>query len=213
MNYLHPSFAVRFNLAYLFISDITTMKKIFWYFIALLLVSSCLGYKELPVEYDYSYRGNFKRYRTFSIMKPIGVVDSTMTNAVIEKSIIARMKFLGYRQTASKPHLIVGFKMYSDSLKFNGYNQPEIEEWAKRQDENLNYDSKKLDMKSGTLLIQFFDRRQNRSVWQGYATTLYGNIDFNNQRHLRNAVISILDKYRFWAEGFVEGQEVKETEL
>jgi hypothetical protein len=26
-------------------------------------------------------------------------------------------------------------------------------------------------------------------------------------------VISILDKYRFWAEGFVEGQEVKETEL
>lgn len=130
------------------------MKKIFWYFIALLLVSSCLGYKELPVEYDYSYRGNFKRYRTFSIMRPIGVVDSTMTNAVIEKSIIARMKFLGYRQTASKPHLIVGFKMYSDSLKFNGYNQPEIEEWAKRQDENLNYDSKKLDMKSGTLLIQ-----------------------------------------------------------
>jgi hypothetical protein len=213
MNYLHPSFAVRFNLAYLFISDITTMKKIFWYFIALTLFTSCLGFKELPVEYDYSYRGNFKRYRTFSIMKPLGIVDSTMTNAMIEKSIIARMKFLGYRQTASKPHLIVGFKMYSDSLKFNGYDQPDIEAWVKTQDEDLDYHKKKLDMKSGTLLIQFFDRRQNRSVWQGYATTLYGGIDFNNQRHLRNAVISILDKYRFWAEGFVEGQEVKETEL
>jgi len=43
---------------------------------------------------------------------------------------------------------------------------------------------------------------------------LYGNIDFGNQRHLKNAVISILDKYRFWAEGFVEGgQAATETEV
>jgi hypothetical protein len=187
------------------------MKKLLISIAAPLLLYSCLGYKELPVEYDYSYRGNFKRYRTFSIMKPIGQVDSTMTNEVIEKSIIARMKFLGYRQADSKPHLIIGFKMYSDSLKFNGYNQPEIEEWMKSQNENLDYSPKKLNMKSGTLLIQFYDRRQNRSVWQGYATTIYGSIDFNNQRHLRNAVISILDKYRFWAEGFVEGEQAKEA--
>jgi len=189
------------------------VKKIYLYALLLALLSSCLGYKELPVEYDYSYRGNFKRYRTFSIMKSIGVVDSTMKNESIEKSIIARMKFLGYRLSESKPHLIVGFKMYSDSLKFNGYNQPEIEEWVKSQNENLDYNPKKLDMKSGTLLIQFYDRRQNRSVWQGYATTLYGDIDFNNQRHLRNAVISILDKYRFWAEGFIEGQQNKDAEM
>jgi hypothetical protein len=136
-----------------------------------------------------------------------------MTNEVIEKSIVARMKFLGYKPSDSKPHLIVGFKMYSDSLKFNGYDQPEIEDWVKSQNENLDYNPKKLNMQSGTLLIQFYDRRQNRSVWQGYATTLYGGIDFNNQRHLRNAVISILDKYRFWAEGFVEGQPAKEAEL
>ena len=189
------------------------MKKIFLYPLMLVLVSSCLGYKELPVEYDYSYRGNFKRYRTFSIMKPMGIKDTTMTNEMIEKSIVARMRFLGYKPVESKPHLIVGFKMYSDSLKFNGYNQPEIEDWVKSQNENLDYNPKKLNMQSGTLLIQFYDRRQNRSVWQGYATTQYGGIDFNNQRHLRNAVISILDKYRFWAEGFVEGQQPKETEL
>lgn len=169
-----------------------------------LLLSSCLGFKELPVEYDYSYKGNFKRYRTFEILKPLNIKDTTMTNEIIEKSVISRMKFLGYRQTSNKPHLIVSFKMFSDSLKFTGYNQPEIEEWIKAQKEDMEYNSKKIDMKTGTLLIQFFDRRQNRSIWQGYATTLYGSIDFNNQRHLRNAVISILDKYRFWAEGFVE---------
>ncbi len=190
------------------------MKKIYLFSFLVFLLSACLGYKELPVEYDYSYQGNFKRYRTFTIMRPIGLNDTTMTNEVIEKSIISRMKFLGYKLTETRPHLIVGFKMYTDSLKFNGYNQPEIEEWVKSQRADNDYNPKKLNMKSGTLLIQLYDRRQNRSIWQGYATTIYGGIDFNNQRHLRNAVISILDKYRFWAEGFVEGQTAKEaTEL
>lgn len=187
------------------------MKKFSLYFLFILFLSSCFGYKELPVEYDYSYHGNFKRYRTFNIMKPIGLLDTTMSNEVIEKSIISRMKFLGYKLSDTKPHLIVSFKMFSDSLKFNGYNQPEIEDWVKSQRVDTDYNPKKLNMSSGTLLIQLYDRRQNRSIWQGYATTLYGGIDFNNQRHLRNAVISILDKYRFWAEGFVEGQVPKES--
>jgi hypothetical protein len=181
------------------------MKKNFAPLLLVLFLSSCLGYKELPVEYDYSYKGNFKRYRTFDIMKPAGPADSTMMNEVIEKSIVARMKFLGYRQSSSKPHLIIGFKMFNDSLRFNGYNQPDIEEWVKSQNDNIDYNPQKFTLNTGTLLIQFYDRRQNRSIWQGYATTMYGSIDFNNSRHLRNAVISILDKYRFWAEGFIEG--------
>lgn len=187
------------------------MKKVYFGFVVLLFFASCLGYKELPVEYDYSYKGNFKKYRTFDIMHPASVADSSMTNDLIEKSIIARMKFLGYRQTSNKPHLIIGFKMFEDSLRFHGYNQPEIEEWVRNQDENLNYDAKNLNLSTGTLLIQFYDRRQNRSIWQGYATTMYGTIDFSNSRHLRNAVISILDKYRFWAEGFIEGVSAQET--
>jgi hypothetical protein len=95
--------------------------------------------------------------------------------------------------------------MFNDSLRFNGYTQPDIEEWVKNQKEDINYDPQKFNLQTGTLLIQFYDRRQNRSIWQGYATTMYGSIDFNNSRHLKNAVISILDKYRFWAEGFLEG--------
>ncbi len=161
------------------------MKKAFLIVMAAFLLASCLGYKELPVEYDYSYKGNFKKYRTFDIMRPAGPSDSSMTNAVIEKSIISRMKFLRYRQSESRPHLIIGFKMFNDSLKFNGYNQPDIEEWVKSQNENIDYDPKKYNLATGTLLIQFYDRRQNRSIWQGYATTMYGSIDFNNSRHLQ----------------------------
>ncbi len=175
------------------------------YLLLFVLLTSCLGYKELPVEYDYSYKGNFKRYRSFDLMHELGRTDTSLTNTIIEKSIVGRMRFLGYKQNTNKPHLVIGYKMFTDSLKFNGYNQPEIEDWAVSQNENLDYNSQKFDLKTGTLLIQFYDRRQNRSIWQGYATTLYGSIDFKNDRHLRNAVISILDKYRFWAEGFLEG--------
>jgi hypothetical protein len=135
-----------------------------------------------------------------------------MTNESIEKSIAARMKFLGYKKTDTRPHLIISYKMFYDSLKFNGYDQPAIENWVKSKKEDLNYDKRKYNMKTGTLLIQFFDRRQNRSIWQGYATALYGDIDFGNQRQLRNAVISILDKYRFWAQGFIEQQQAKNEE-
>lgn len=189
------------------------MRKSYTPLVALVLFTSCLGYKELPVEYDYSYKGNFKKYRTFDIMTPSGVNDSSMSNALIEKSILSRMKFLGYRQTENKPHLLICFRMFPDSLLFNGYNQPEIEQWVASRDENLNYDPKKLDMKTGTLLIQLYDRRQNRSIWQGYSTELYGTIDFSDNRNLRNAVISILDKYRFWAEGFMEEAAYRQQEL
>lgn len=189
------------------------MGKLCVYAIVLVLCTSCLGYKEMPVEYDYSYKGNFKKYKTFDIMKPSGAVDSSMMNETIERSILSRMKFLGYRQTENKPHLLVSFKMFEDSMKFNGYNQPEIEQWVQEGKEDINYDPKKLDMKSGTLLIQLYDRKQNRSIWQGYSTDLYGAIDFHDKRTLRNAVISILDKYRFWAEGFIENGGQERAEL
>ena len=93
------------------------MRKIYLLVLLPVVLGSCLGYKELPVEYDYSYRGNFKKYRSFDIMRPMGLHDSTMINEIVEKSIVSRMKFLGYRQTESKPHLIIGFKMYADPLQ------------------------------------------------------------------------------------------------
>jgi len=124
------------------------------------------------------------------------------------------MKFLGYKRAERRPHLIIGYKMFPDSLRFNGYIQPDIETWVKNHDANLNYDPQKFNLNTGTLLIQFYDRRQNRSIWQGYATTTYGKVDFNNQRQMKNAVFSILDKYRFWAEGFEEGTQTPvDTEM
>ena len=174
----------------------------------LLLTAGCFSYKELPVEYDYSYKGRFTKYRTFDLFEqPTIDGDSSMEQGIIEKTIIARMKFQGYKQRKEKPNLLIAYKIFYDSLNFNGYNQPDIEDWVKYYDEDQEeYNVKKLNMKKGTLLIQFYDRKQQRSIWQGYATSNFGNIAFDDERKLRAAVISILDKYRFLAEGFLEEQ-------
>lgn len=185
----------------------------FYLIAAMSILSGCLGYKELPVEYDYSYKANFKKYRTFDMMIPTGTADATPMDTLIEKYIVSRMKFLGYRQISHKPHLLISYKMFPDSLVFKGYSQPEIESWVLNQPEEQRYDSKQLEMKTGTLLIQFYDKRQNLSIWQGYTTAMYSSIDYGDPRTIRNAVISVLDKYRFWAEGFMDGNAWQAREI
>ena len=180
------------------------MSRIVIPIIFITLLSGCLGLKELPVEYDYSYNGRFKKYRTFSMMEQSGErTDTTMYNTVIETSILSRLKFLGYRQTTSKPNLLVAYKIYYDSLNFKGYSQPEIENWVERPSLAREYAEKKVRMQTGTLLIQLYDRKQEKLIWNGYATSMYGPIQYQNNRQLRNAVISILDKYRFFADGYM----------
>jgi hypothetical protein len=164
-----------------------------------------MAYKELPVEYDYSYKGNFNKYKSFDLFSPVDKSDPSLNNETVEHAILDRMRFLGYRHLDRKPDLLLSYRIFNDSLKFVGYDQPEIESWLQTQNKyDEIYNKREFNLKSGTLAIQLYDRKQNRTVWQGFATAAYGSIDFTNTRHTRNAVISILDKYRFWAEGFMD---------
>lgn len=70
--------------------------------------------------------------------------------------------------------------------------------------EGEEYDPIKCDLKEGTLLIAFFDKDGEKSVWQGYASGLFGNKYYNNEKSIRNAVNSILDEYQILADGFVK---------
>ncbi len=190
-------------------------------FTLVVVLSSCFGYRELPVEYDYSYKGNFTKYKTYNLFDlPVVDGDSSMNNAVIERTIDWRMRVLGYKRTTKKPHLLISYRMFFDSLRFKGYSQPDIENWALHQTrEKEIYQKEDFSFKDGTLVIQLYDRKQRKSIWQGYATNQYGSIRFDNDRNIRNAVVSILDKYRFVAEGFLEkkvlidGQPVSNSAL
>lgn len=171
-------------------------------FIACLFLNGCFLYQELPVEYDYSYQGKFHKYKTFDFM---GLEYSPDMNGsdLIENSVISHMKLLGYKLKNRKPDLMISYRVFNDSLKLRGYNQPEIDVWAKTSKKNLDYSPKQLKLNNGTLYLQIYDRKKESPIWQGYATQQYGRIDFTSERQVKNAVRSILDKYQFFAEGFL----------
>lgn len=173
-----------------------------------LIVSGCFSYREYPVEYDYSYHGKFKKYHTYAFLENASSIsDSSVSNQIIEKVIQDRFSVQGYKLKKDKPNLLVSYKIYFDSLNFQGYDQQSIEDWVRYSRSTEDYDKHEYVLKKGTLLIQLYDRKQDRSVWQGYATGVYGNIYFNNERQLKIAVRSILDRYKFLAEDFMENKE------
>src|SRR5690606_20743835 len=89
-----------------------------------------------------------------------------------------------------------------DDMRFQGYVQPELEKWIEKEIEDDEYDPVKIDLKEGTILIQLIDTRKNNTVWQGYASGVFGNQYFNNEKYIKRAVRSIFEQYRVMAEGF-----------
>ncbi|GAA0893400.1 hypothetical protein GCM10009122_30790 [Fulvivirga kasyanovii] len=176
--------------------------------VLLVLISGCFSYRELPVEYDYSYKGRFDKYNSYDFLIQGENAELMSTSGTtIYNAIESHMKFLGYKKKSNRPDLLLSFRVFADSLNFRGYNQPKIEDWMAKKDRDLEYQRMKIGMKEGTLLIQIFDRKQKSSIWQGYATDYYGKVDFTDIRDVNNAVKSILNKYQFFADGFLEEQQ------
>ena len=178
-------------------------------FALMVVMSGCFSYKELPVEYDYSYRGRFDKYNSYDFInqEENKAGYRVQLSGMIQNSIESHMNFLGYKIKDRKPDLLLSYTVYMDSLSFRGYEQPEIEDWMEKRDRDLEYDQQKLSIPRGTLLIQVFDRKQNVSIWQGYATDSYGQVNFADEREVRNAVRSILNKYQFFADGFLDEKQ------
>ena len=170
-------------------------------------LTACMGSRELPVEYDYSFRGRFDKYKTydFFITDDFQGKDTLLIRSSIEK----HMRFLGYERSKNKPDLYLNYAIYEGQLSFRSYDQPDINHWAKRLDDDLEYYNRRLKLQNGTLLIQVYDRKINSSIWQGYATDNFRRIDFDNYRQVQNAVKSILNKYQFFARGFIDERTKK----
>ncbi len=65
---------------------------------------------------------------------------------------------------------------------------------------DASYDPVLCDLREGTLLISFYDRKLKKTIWQGYASGIFGNDRFDNNRFVRHIVFRIMDKYRVLAD-------------
>lgn len=177
------------------------------------VLTGCVGEREFVVDSDYSYRGKFKRYDTFNFLNLGDTVHfNGLSDQMIKSEIERRLLSQGYK-LSSKPSLYVAFKVYSADMVFKGYHQLELTSWDQiyaetaENEDNLEYikearyTTHQLELKEGTLLIDFIDRRTHGVVWQGYASGLFNNRSFFS-KDVKFAVRSILNQYRLLAANF-----------
>ena len=166
---------------------------------------SCFGSRDYIVESDYSYAGNFKKYKTYSFVQQQRFdLDSMIPEDIIKNTISNRLAILGYKKSEEKPNLLVAFRMYYDDFDFTGWNQPEFELWLEEKGYvKEEFEEMKYRLKEGTLIILLVDRKSNRTVWQGYNSGLIDINTLENERFVKGSVRLIFDKYRVFADGYL----------
>tara|TARA_B100001250_G_C19666752_1_gene729598 strand:- start:44 stop:616 length:573 start_codon:yes stop_codon:yes gene_type:complete len=173
----------------------------------------CVAERDFIVEYDYSYRGKFKQYNTFNFLNIGDTVNfNGLSDKLIRDEIERRMISQGYK-LSNKPSLYVAYKVFSNDMKFKGYEQMELESWdqffaTKAENErNLEYikeaqyTTRDYELKEGTLLIDFIDRKSHGVIWQGYASGLFDDRTYFS-KDVKYAVRSILNQYRLLAASY-----------
>lgn len=189
------------------------MKKLLALSLTALLVG-CVAERDFIVEYDYSYRGKFKQYNTFGFLNLGDTVNyNGLSDNLIRSEIKRRMLSQGYRYNEKKPSFYIAYKVFGNDMKFHGYEQIDLESWdnlygKKAENENsleyikeAKYNNRKYDLKEGTLLIDFIDRKSYGVIWQGYASGLFDDRTYFS-KDVKYAVRSILNQYRLVAANY-----------
>lgn len=111
-----------------------------------LLLSGCFIARESRIESDYSYSGNFRRYRTYEFITGDGLAsDTSKLGEAVRDAIRLRLKVQGYKPTKRRPDLLVNFRLFEGDMRFRGYAQEDIARWVtedKTEDEDTPEDQR-----------------------------------------------------------------------
>ncbi|GAC1369403.1 MAG: hypothetical protein NVSMB30_07220 [Hymenobacter sp.] len=171
--------------------------------------------REARVESDYSYRGNFRHYRTYDFVTGSGLTsDSSRLGQSLREAIQQRLLAQGYRLARRRPDMLVNFRVYQGDMRFHGFVQEDLSLWIKRnieenddtpKEDRQGYQPVRLLLAEGTLLVTLIDVKTNRAVWNGYASGVTVPEGPMGEIVLRRSVRSILDRYRVFTEEFANG--------
>ena len=180
-----------------------------------LVLTGCMSMREARVDSDYSYRGNFRHYRTYDFVSGTGLTsDTSKLGQSLREAIIQRFRAQGYRYTQRRPDMLVNFRVYEGDMRFRGFDQEDLSQWIKRNveendetptDERHGYQPVRLLLAEGTLLVTLIDVKSNRAVWNGYASGVTVPDGPMGEIVLKRSVRSILDRYRVFTEEFAKG--------
>lgn len=178
-------------------------------------LSSCFASREARIESDYSYSGNFRRYRTYEFMRGQGLAaDTSHLGEALRDAVRNRLRAQGYRPANNRPDLLINFQVFEGDMRFRGYMQEDLERWVKQgfveddetpEDARRGYKPVRLLLTEGTLLVTLIDNHTNRAVWNGYASGVTVPSGPRGEVVLRRSVRSIFDQYRIFTSNYVSG--------
>lgn len=186
--------------------------KISFPFLLILAVitTSCFSSKDYVTDYDYNYTGSFKKYRTFAFVES-NQIESTALTSVLNSTIGARLGSQGYREQESKPDMLVSYKIFSDSIRYRGYVQPEFDYWLNRtgmtyrneegdiereQEKDETYNQVKYAENSGMLVIYVIDSKKGNTIWQGYTAANFDSESPTFQSDITRAAYRVMNEFK-----------------
>jgi hypothetical protein len=187
------------------------MKNIYFLFALIVAISSgCFSQKDYVTEYDYNYQGSFKKYKTFAFVET-NEYDSSLVSPVLNATIGARLGSQGFKEQDEKPDLLVSYKIFTDSIKYRGYVQPEFDYWlnrrgttyrddegeiAREQEKDETYNQVKYNKNDGMLVIYVIDSKQGNTIWQGYTATKFDFESPDFQADITRAAYRVMNEFK-----------------
>jgi hypothetical protein len=187
------------------------MKNIYFLFALIVAISSgCFSQKDYVTEYDYNYQGSFKKYKTFAFVET-NEYDSSLVSPVLNATIGARLGSQGFKEQDEKPDLLVSYKIFTDSIKYRGYVQPEFDYWlnrrgttyrddegeiAREQEKDETYNQVKYNKNDGMLVIYVIESKQGNTIWQGYTATKFDFESPDFQADITRAAYRVMNEFK-----------------
>lgn len=183
--------------------------SLFLLFLAI-LTASCFSSKDYVTDYDYNYTGSFKKYKTFAFVES-PELDTTIFSPVLNATIGARLGSQGFREQESKPDLLVSYKIFTDSIRYRGYVQPEFDYWMNRtgltfrndegeiereQEKDETYNQVKYSQNKGMLVIYVIDSKKGNTIWQGYTAADFDLASPNFSADITRAAYRVMNEFK-----------------
>lgn len=176
----------------------------------LVITTSCFSSKDYVTDYDYNYTGSFKKYKTFAFVESNGDEPSALAS-VLNSTIGARLGSQGYKEQLSKPDMLVSYKIFSDSIRYRGYVQPEFDYWLNRtgmtyrnddgeiereQEKDETYNQVKYAENNGMLVIYVIDSKKGNTIWQGYTAANFDLESPTFQSDITRAAYRVMNEFK-----------------
>ena len=176
----------------------------------LILTASCFSSKDYVTDYDYNYTGSFKKYKTFDFVES-PELDKTIISPVLNATIGARLGSQGFREQVSKPDLLVSYKIFTDSIRYRGYVQPEFDYWMNRtgytfrndegeiereQEKDETYNMVRYSQNKGMLVIYVIDSKKGNTIWQGYTAADFDLASPNFSADITRAAYRVMNEFK-----------------